>query len=64
MNSGSQRPPVELVAILHAAHAAEAEVESKLGGVGLSLAKLFCLKALVDAGDPLPLGNSRSGCRA
>src|SRR3954470_18096396 len=56
MNSGAKRPPVELLGILHAAHAAEAEVEAKLGGVGLSLAKLFCLKALADAGDPLPLG--------
>ena len=56
MNSGAKRPPVELLGILHAAHAAEAEVEAKLGAVGLSLAKLFCLKALADAGDPLPLG--------
>ena len=56
MNSGAPRPPVQLLPILHAAHAAEAEVEAKLGAVGLSLAKLFCLKALVDAGDPLPLG--------
>jgi DNA-binding MarR family transcriptional regulator len=56
MNSGVQRPPVELLTILHAAHAAEAEVEAKLSAVGLSLAKLFCLKALVEAGDPLPLG--------
>ena len=56
MNSGAKRPPVELMAILHAAHAAEAEVESKLNAVGLSLAKLLALKVLVDAGDPLPLG--------
>src|SRR4029453_8105776 len=56
VNSDTRRRPVELLAILHAAHAAEAEVEAKLGAVGLSLAKLFCLKALVDAGDPLPLG--------
>src|SRR3954469_24264744 len=56
MHSSAKRPPVELLGILHAAHAAEAEVETKLGGVGLSLAKLFCLKALADAGDPLPLG--------
>ena len=56
MNRGAPRPAVELLGILHAAHAAEAEVETKLGAVGLSLAKLFCLKALVAAGDPLPLG--------
>src|SRR3954470_1612558 len=56
MNSGAKRPPVELLGILHAAHVAEAEVETKLGGVGLSLAKLVCLKALADPGDPLPRG--------
>src|SRR6188768_1291083 len=56
MNSSGKRPPVELLGILHAAHAAEAEVEAKLGAVGLSLAKLFCLKALADAEGGLPLG--------
>ena len=42
--------------MLHAAHAAEAEVESRLSAVGLSLAKLMALKALADAGEPVPLG--------
>jgi DNA-binding MarR family transcriptional regulator len=56
MNDSGHRRPVELMAILHSAHVAEAEVEGKLSQVGLSLAKLLALKALRDAGDPLPLG--------
>jgi DNA-binding MarR family transcriptional regulator len=48
--------PVELLAILHAAHAAEGEVEARLNAIGLSLAKLVALKALADAGEPVPLG--------
>jgi DNA-binding MarR family transcriptional regulator len=52
----SAAPPAELLAILHAAHAAEAEVESRLNAVGLSLAKLMALRALADAGEPVPLG--------
>ena len=48
--------PVELLAILHAAHAAEGEVEARLNAIGLSLAKLVALQALADAGDPVPLG--------
>jgi DNA-binding MarR family transcriptional regulator len=45
----------DLLAILHAAHAAENEVESRLNAIGLSWAKLLALSALADAGDPLPL---------
>jgi len=56
MNSSRKRRPGELLAILHAAHAAEDEVESKLNAVGLSLAKLLALKALSEAGESLPLG--------
>lgn len=48
--------PVELLAILHAAHAAEGKVELKLNAIGLSLARLLVLKALSDAGESLPLG--------
>jgi DNA-binding MarR family transcriptional regulator len=48
--------PVELLAILHAAHAAEGEVEARLNPIGLSLAKLVALQALADAGEPVPLG--------
>ncbi len=44
-----------LVAILHAAHEAESQLESKLNAVGLSLAKLAALKTLAEAGDSLPL---------
>lgn len=46
---------VDLAALLHAAHAAEHEVEVELGAIGLSLAKLAALKALSDAGESLPL---------
>jgi len=55
MNRSGRRGPIDLAALLHAAHAAEAEVESTLSAVGLSLAKLLALKALSDAGESLPL---------
>ena len=48
--------PVELLSLLHTAYAAQAEVEAKLGVVGLSLPKLLALKALSEAGESLPLG--------
>jgi len=54
MNS-SARPTLELATLLHAAYAAEAEVEAKLAGIGLSMAKLLALKALSAAGESLPL---------
>ena len=44
-----------LTTLLHAAHAAEHEVESKLAAIGLSLAKLAALKTLSEAGESLPL---------
>ena len=56
MNEKAKAAPVELLSLLHTAHAAQAEVESKLSAVGLSLAKLLALKALFDAGESLPLG--------
>lgn len=56
MNSGGESRPIELMALLHAAHAAENEVETKLNEIGLSFPKLLLLKVLWDAGDPLPLG--------
>jgi DNA-binding MarR family transcriptional regulator len=46
---------VDLLAVLHAAHAAENTVEARLNGVGLSFAKLMALQALSAAGDPMPL---------
>jgi DNA-binding MarR family transcriptional regulator len=56
MNKGAKAAPVELVSLLHTAYAAQAEIETKLSVVGLSLAKLLALKALSDAGESLPLG--------
>jgi DNA-binding MarR family transcriptional regulator len=47
--------PLDLAALLHTAYDIQAEVESKLGAVGLSLAKLQALQALADAGESLPL---------
>jgi DNA-binding MarR family transcriptional regulator len=49
------RQGVDLTMLLHAAHAAEAEVEAKLDAVGLSIAKLAALKTLTEAGESLPL---------
>jgi DNA-binding MarR family transcriptional regulator len=51
----SAPPTLELSTLLHAAYAAEAEVEAKLAGIGLSMAKLQALKALSAAGESLPL---------
>lgn len=56
MNTKPQGAASGLFAVLHAAHAAEAEVEAKLNGVHLSMAKLMALKALSEAGESLPLG--------
>lgn len=44
-----------LVAMLHAAHALEDELEATLSAMGLSGAKLAALRALAEAGDALPL---------
>jgi DNA-binding MarR family transcriptional regulator len=56
MNSWSKADPVEFLALLHAASAAQGAVEGKLNAIGLSLPKLLALKALSDAGESLPLG--------
>jgi DNA-binding MarR family transcriptional regulator len=45
-----------LFSLLKAAQAVETRVEIALGEVGLSLAKLGVLNHLVQAGEPLPLG--------
>ena len=45
----------DLAALLHAAAAAQDEVEAKLNAIGLSLAKLAALKVLSEAGESLPL---------
>ena len=47
--------PLDLESLLHTAYGAQAEVEAKLGAAGLSLAKLSALKALDEAGEPMPL---------
>jgi DNA-binding MarR family transcriptional regulator len=51
----SAPPTLQLATLLHAAYAAEAEVEAKLAGIGLSMAKLQALKVLSAAGESLPL---------
>ncbi len=45
-----------LFALIPAADAAQAHVESKLSDLGLSLPKLFALEVIRDAGESLPLG--------
>lgn len=47
--------PMDLTTLLHAAHAAEQDVETRLGAIGLSLAKLAALKRLAEAGESLTL---------
>jgi DNA-binding MarR family transcriptional regulator len=56
MNRRPKGKPVDLVSLLHTAYAAQADIESKLASVGLSLAKLLALKALSEAGESVPLG--------
>ena len=55
MNESAKAPAADLATLLHAAAAAQDDVEAKLGAIGLSLAKLAALKALSDAGESLPL---------
>ena len=45
-----------VLALLHAAGAVEAYLDSKLSAVGLSLPKLAALNRLMEAGGSLPLG--------
>jgi DNA-binding MarR family transcriptional regulator len=56
MNDKSPRAAAGLEPLLRAAGTVEAYVESKLGAIDLSLAKLAALSALLDAGESLPLG--------
>jgi DNA-binding MarR family transcriptional regulator len=53
---GATPKPIDLMALLHTAYAAQNEVETRLAPLGLSLAKLAALTALAEAGDGLPLG--------
>ena len=45
-----------LLDVIHAATALETRVDARLAAVGLSLPKLAALRALVTAGDAIPLG--------
>jgi DNA-binding MarR family transcriptional regulator len=54
-------PPMALL-LLGAAHEVEAQLESALGRVGLSLAKFGVLSRLVEAGEPVPLGCLADRC--
>jgi len=57
MNNGAGGDKaVNLLALLHTAYAAQAEVETQLSSLDLSLPKLLALKALADADGGLPLG--------
>jgi DNA-binding MarR family transcriptional regulator len=53
MNEKTVKP--NLPAVLHAAHAVQAEVEEKLSAVGLSGPKLQALRVLAEAGESLAL---------
>jgi MarR family 2-MHQ and catechol resistance regulon transcriptional repressor len=46
-----------VMAVLHAAHAVEAKLEAACGRAGLSMAKFSVLSQLVEAGEPLALGD-------
>ncbi|HET7372521.1 MAG TPA: MarR family transcriptional regulator [Gemmatimonadaceae bacterium] len=46
-----------LFSVLHAAHTLENKLETALGRVGLSMAKFSVLTELVNAGNPLTLGD-------
>ncbi len=48
--------------LLATAREVESRIETALDAVGLSLAKLNVLSRLVEAGDPLPLGNLAERC--
>ena len=56
MNDKPATKPARLFALLHAADAAQSEVEASLNTIGLSLAKLAALRVLHEAGESLPLG--------
>jgi DNA-binding MarR family transcriptional regulator len=56
VNNKAGDAPIQLASLLHTAYAAQADVESKLSVVGLSMAKLQALAVLAEAGESLPLG--------
>jgi DNA-binding MarR family transcriptional regulator len=56
MNDRPGAKPAGLFALLHAAGAAQDQVEAALNTIGLSLAKLAALRVLHESGESLPLG--------
>ncbi|HZF13558.1 MAG TPA: MarR family transcriptional regulator [Thermoanaerobaculia bacterium] len=61
--SAPPRPPAPMAfLLLRAVHELEAELETALGRVGLSLAKYGVLSKLVDAGEPVALGCLAERC--
>ena len=54
MNHGAA-DTLDVATLLHAAYAAQAQVEEKLAAIGLSMAKLAALQALSDAGESMAL---------
>lgn len=56
MNDKPDGTATGLLPLLHAAGTAQAYVESKLGAIDLSFAKLAALGVLLDAGESLTLG--------
>ena len=48
--------------MMGAVHQMEAQLESALGGIGLSLAKFRALSHLVEAGAPVPLSSLADRC--
>jgi DNA-binding MarR family transcriptional regulator len=60
----SERGDTSMLSFFGAARAWEERLESALGGVGLSIAKLKVLTELVHSDEPLPLGElaSRLSC--
>ena len=53
-----------MFALIHVGRAIETRLEKALGDIGLSFAKHRVLRELVDAGEPLPLGDlaARQSC--
>jgi DNA-binding MarR family transcriptional regulator len=63
MNKRRSAPAQDVMwSLLQAAHAVESRLEEALGEVGLSGAKLVALTQLVEAGEPVSLGELAAQC--
>jgi len=63
MNQKRRAPAQDVMwSLLQAAHAIEGRLEQALGEVGLSGAKLAALTQLVEAGEPISLGELAAQC--